>query len=97
MGIEGGGRWEGNVLGRMALGATPERRIEETSWIFGIINPEKLERARGYPAYEGRSTEWIIMEALLATVVEKGGDMDPLIRARLSNLIGILRAAFIPI
>lgn len=96
MGAEGGGGFEGRVRGRIAIGASPERGLEETSWISGIINPEKLKRYREYPALEGHSTEWIIMEALLARLVEQGPDMDPEVRARLRNLVGILRAAFYP-
>jgi len=69
---------------------------ENSSWLSGIINPAKLEEIRRYPAYEGHSDEWIIMESLLANLVEKGPEMDPVIKARLHNLVGVLRMAFYP-
>lgn len=69
---------------------------ENRSWIADIIDPAKLERLRQHPALAEHSDEWIIMEALLGKLVEGGAEMDPLQKARLGNLVGVLRALFYP-
>lgn len=61
------------------------------SWLSDIINPDKIARIKEYPAYEGHTTEWIIMEALLARLVEAGPEMSSYARGRLRNLVAGLR------
>ena len=106
MGIEGGGRSSEypEMPRRTSEGgfeSYERRRLEERAgqperWISEIISPEKLKRIREHPAYEGHTTEWIIMEALLAKLVEQGPEMDLATRAQLRNLVSTFRALMIP-
>jgi hypothetical protein len=76
---------------------TPEDSAErENYWLADIISPERLARYQEYPAYEGHSKEWIIMDALLAKLVEQGAEMDQQARARLRNLVSAFRVLMIP-
>jgi hypothetical protein len=70
--------------------------VKRQSWIEGIIDPKKLEMLKLFPTYEGHSTEYIIMQTLLAKKVESGPGMDPDLRARLSNLITAFRIINFP-
>lgn len=107
--MERGGRWEMSSFDRRRNPEDPwGRGIEATrygiegaaeregSWIAGIINPAKLERIRRMPAYEGKSTDGIIMEALLATLIEKSQEWDRHLRARLRNLVVAFRILSYP-
>lgn len=112
MGIEGGGRFEGNYpverprspedpygRGIEAVGAYGiEGRVEKepSSWLMGILNPENIERIHELPAYRERSVESIILEALGAALIEKGAEWDPLRKARVRNLLGFLRLLLYP-
>lgn len=71
---------------------------ESPSWLseYGFISPEKLERCKQHPASEGHTPERIIMDALLSRLIEEGPELNPTIRARLRNLVGILRIVFFP-
>jgi len=60
------------------------------------VNPELLERISQYPALEGRSDEWLIYQRLYGVLVETGPELDPNTRARLRNLIGVMRLAMFP-
>lgn len=106
MGVEGGGSSHpdyrrtpenfGNVESGFGRSIEPRPETESESWLSGIIDPEKLARFREYPALAEHSDEWIIMEALLGRLVEHGAEMNPAIRTRLRNLVGVLRMAFYP-
>jgi hypothetical protein len=69
---------------------------EEENWLAGIIDPEKIDLIRQYPAYEGHTTEWIIMDALQARIVEHGSEMNPIARQRLRSLVAAFRIMMIP-
>ncbi len=69
---------------------------ENPSWLSEILGQDRVEKISQYPAYLESSREWVILEILQADLVEKGADMDPAKKARLHNLLGILRMAFYP-
>ena len=103
MGIEGAGGYmempqrrnpEGNSESYQR--ALEGRSEQGDSWIAGIISPEELERMKQHSSYEGHSVEWIIMDALLYKKVECGPELDPVVRARLGNLIAAMRILMIP-
>jgi len=73
-----------------------ETPIERESWIAGIIDPERLDHIRQYPAYEGHTPEWVIMDVLLAKLVEHGAEMNPMAKQRLRSLVAALRIMIIP-
>lgn len=80
--------------GRFGIEDQPER--ENLHWLAGIINPEKVEKARDYPLCESWSDEYIVYQFLLGHLVESGGDMSPTGKARLRNLVGVHRVAIFP-
>ena len=82
------------AVGRTGIEGAIER--DGQFWLARILSRESIERAKGYSLYEGASTEWIIYDRLLAEKVEKGPELPPHIRQRLSNLIGLLRIAMYP-
>lgn len=88
--------FERGIEARGNRGIEDAAERENPSWLSEFINPAKLEKFKQYPAFEGHTSEWIIMDALLAILVEQGPEMDPTVRARLRNLVGILRMAFYP-
>ncbi len=103
-GMEGGSRFEGRSMenpytrGIETRGdnGVEDRGERENYWLESIISPQRLERLQEYPAYEGHSKEWIIMDALLAKLVEQGAEMDQQARVRLRNLVSIFRVIMIP-
>lgn len=111
MGIEGGGRFESFERrqppddpydkgmeahgGDRGLEGTAER---ETYWLATEmgITPEKLERIRQHPAHKESSTEHLIYMLLLGKLVEEGAEWDSQRKARVRNLVGVLRAVAFP-
>lgn len=77
-------------------GVEDQLERENPHWLAGIVNPEKVERARDYPLCEGWSDEYLVYQSLLGHLVEAGGDMSPTAKARLRNLVGVYRAAMFP-
>jgi len=98
MGIESGpeNHFGRGIEVRGNLGREDKTERGNTSWLSEFINPAKLEKYRQYPALEGHTSEWIIMDALLARLVEGGPEMDSTVKTRLRNLVGILRMTFYP-
>lgn len=111
MGIEGGSRGYGIGFTRRRNPEDPYGRgieprgdngpedtaeREPSYWLGRLVNPEMVERARSYPACEGWSTEYHIYQRLLGVLVETGPEMNPVVRARLRNLVGTLRVAMFP-
>jgi len=69
---------------------------EGSSWLAELVSPSRLERVRNYPAYAEGSAEYALFAILEADLNEKGAAMDPAKRARLRNLVGVLRMVFYP-
>ncbi len=63
----------------------------EFSWLSQYLSPELIEKIGQYSAFEGSSNEWLIYQRLLGVLVETGPGLDPSIRVRLRNLVGVLR------
>lgn len=104
MGIEGGGRFES--LDRKHPGDSRRRVIEargdhspedaaerKNYWLAGMgVTPETLEQIRQYPAHKESSTEYLVYMLLLGKLVEEGTEWDSQRKARVRNLVGVLRA-----
>lgn len=73
-----------------------EAPIESESWLAGIIDPEKFDHIRQYPAYEGHTPEWVIMDILLAKLIEQGAEMSSIARQRLRSLTAAFRMMVVP-
>lgn len=99
MSIEGGGRYSAEDPYLKGIEVCGDHRIEDdqerenSSWLSTFVSPEMIDRAREYPAHEKSSTEWLIYQRLLGVLVETGPELDPVIRKRLRNLVGVFRMA----
>lgn len=103
MSMECGQRFEGYYNPYNFPEGNEEQRISEEgleketlSWLSDIISPQLVERAREYPACKDWSAEQHIYQRLLGVLVESGPELNPHIRQRLRNLVGIFRAAAFP-
>jgi hypothetical protein len=103
MSIESGGRFEQpynsedpfsrGIEARDNHGVEDDAERENPHWLNGIVSPESIERAKQYPLCEGWSVEQLIYQRLLGVLVESGPELNPTIRKRLRNLVGVFRMA----
>ena len=109
MGIEGGGRVESfdrrrspeDPFGR-GIKARDDYSPDETDenenyWLgqMGII-PETINGLRQYPANTDSSTEYLIYDFLYAKLVEGGAEWGAPKKARVRNLLGVMRLVGYP-
>lgn len=60
-------------------------------WLSTLLDPRKIAEAKSYPASAEWSTERCILELMIGVLVESGPELNPDIKKRLKNLIGIFR------